>query len=365
MNILITESQYQHISSEERIQSIKNIFENLSGEDKNIIFEKINLIHSNKLLTEAEWWNTVGDILGFFDPTGAIDLVNGLDYVRQGDYFFGFLSLISVIPFADFLTKPLMGMSKVSKTRKGIDAALKIAKNAKTSEDMLSAQKILRQTAEINPDLTKLMGKSSSWGSKLKQTIDVVPNSIATSGLKKTLNNWIDLFTHASTQKTNVKAIIGNLAKNVKPDPKTAAKLVADLKKLKTATSKGPLSTFQLKDPDFMVKWFWPGFTIRSSRGRHIIGMMRRTKFYAGLLDYMGVANFVGPEELVNTQGADNVDAKLKEFANTPLGKEYYAQDLQSVPDQQSQTGSDKTTTQTPQVSKDPIDAFFDELLTL
>lgn len=364
MNILITESQYRYISSEERVQSIKNIFKNLSSEDKKIITEKVNLIHSNKLLTEAQWWNTVGDILGFFDPTGAVDLVNGLDYIRQGDYFFGFLSLVSVIPFADFLTKPLMGASKFSKTRKGIDAALKIAKNAKTSDDMLKAQKILQRTAAINPDLTKLMMNSGKWGDKLKQAIDVVPTNFATSGMKKTLNSWIDLFSHSLTQKANVRGMIGNLAKNVKTDPKTAANLVDSLKSLKTTASKGPLSTFQLKDPDFMLKYFWPGFTVRSSKGRQLIGMMRRTKFYAGLLDYIGVANFVGPQELINQEGEEYVDSKIKEYANTPLGKQYYEEDLQSVEDKQTQDVYRKTPVQS-SVAKDPIDAFFDELLTL
>ena len=32
------------------------------------------------LLTEAKWWNAIGDVLGIFDPTGAVDLINGLDY---------------------------------------------------------------------------------------------------------------------------------------------------------------------------------------------------------------------------------------------------------------------------------------------
>ena len=31
-------------------------------------------------LNEAKWWNAIGDVLGIFDPTGAVDLINGLDY---------------------------------------------------------------------------------------------------------------------------------------------------------------------------------------------------------------------------------------------------------------------------------------------
>lgn len=364
MNILITETQYQHILSEERVKSVKNIFEKLSSEDKDIIIEKVNLIHPNKLLNEAEWWNTVGDVLGFFDPTGAVDLINGLDYIRQGDYFFGFMSLVSVVPLADFFTKPLMGITKYSKTRQGIDAALKLVKNAKTTQDMAEAQRILQKTAAINPDVTKLISNAGSWGNKLKQAIDVIPSNIVTNGLKRTLNDWIDLFIHSATNKVNLKASIGNLAKSVKTDPKTAAKLVDELKRMKTMASKGPLSTFQLKDPDFMVKWFWPGFTVRTFRGRELIGMMRRTKFYAGFLDHMGIANFVGPEELINKEGIEYFDSQIKEYANTPAAKEYYSQDLQSVQDQQSQSVNSKTILQT-QASQDPIDAFFDELLTL
>ena len=29
-------------------------------------------------LNEDRWYNTVGDIVGIFDPTGVVDLVNGV-----------------------------------------------------------------------------------------------------------------------------------------------------------------------------------------------------------------------------------------------------------------------------------------------
>lgn len=362
MDILITESQYQSILLDEKRRMVINMFENLSEEEKKRIIDIFKIIHPTKTLNEA-WWNTIGDVIGFIDPTGIVDFVNGLDYIRQGDYFFGFLSIVSVVPFADFVTKPIIGMSKFSKTRKGIDAALKIAKNAKTPQDMLNAQKILQRTASVNPDLTKLMMNSDKWGTKLKQIVDIVPNTFATSGMKKTINNWIDLFSQTSLQKAGIKSSISNLAKKIKPDPSTSIKLVDELKSLKKVTAKGPLSTFQIKDPDFMLKYFWPGLSLRTSKGRQLIGMMRRTKFYAGFLDYMGIANFVGPDELIQQEGSDVIEKQMKDYANTPLGKEYYQEDMNlvqdEVSDKTSSQGDKKTSKNT---SKDPIDAFFDEL---
>jgi hypothetical protein len=65
-------------------------------------------------INESEWYNTVGDILGIVDPTGVVDLVNGISYFSQGDHLFGLLSIISVIPYAgDVVAKPVMGALKI------------------------------------------------------------------------------------------------------------------------------------------------------------------------------------------------------------------------------------------------------------
>ncbi len=45
---------------------------------------------SEKQLDEA-WYNTVMDIVGLADPTGVVDIVNGISYFTQGDTFFLFL----------------------------------------------------------------------------------------------------------------------------------------------------------------------------------------------------------------------------------------------------------------------------------
>ena len=89
VNILITERQLALITKN---QSLKN----------------------TESLNESEWYNTAFDIAGIFDPTGTIDLVNGVSYWNQGDKLFALLSWVSVIPYVgDVLAKPVVGVLKV------------------------------------------------------------------------------------------------------------------------------------------------------------------------------------------------------------------------------------------------------------
>ncbi len=36
-----------------------------------------NVLSENYMINEAEWYNTLGDIIGIFDPSGVVDFVNG------------------------------------------------------------------------------------------------------------------------------------------------------------------------------------------------------------------------------------------------------------------------------------------------
>jgi hypothetical protein len=83
---------------------------------------------SEKQLDEA-WYNTVMDIVGLADPTGVVDIVNGISYFTQGDTLFGILSIVSAIPYAgDIVAKPVMGALKLgSASTKTLQSALKTA----------------------------------------------------------------------------------------------------------------------------------------------------------------------------------------------------------------------------------------------
>jgi hypothetical protein len=53
---------------------------------------------------------------------------------------------------------------------------------------------------------------------------------------------------------------------------------------------------------------------------------MRRTKWYLGLLDFLGLANFVGPDELEEKYG--DLQARVDEYEKTDQAKQYAEQDL-------------------------------------
>ena len=54
--------------------------------------------------------------------------------------------------------------------------------------------------------------------------------------------------------------------------------------------------------------------------------LMKRTKWYLGLLDFLGLANFVGPEELEETYG--DLQGRVDEYEKTDQAKQYAEQDL-------------------------------------
>jgi hypothetical protein len=313
-NIIITESH---------LKSIQEKY--INGE---------SLYNENSQMLNEEWWNTLGDVVGIFDPTGVVDLINGLDYIRQGEYFFGFLSMIAIVPYVgDVIAKPLMGVSKGSKAMRGVNEAMGIVKNGGNVAD---ASRVLSDAGKSSPLFSKLLNTSISWGGKLRQIIDRIPGGQLTAGLRKTLIDWIDLFIGAARQRKNVTKVTANFAKRVKAaDPATAKALVKQLK-TQLNTSSRTFRDFKITDPGFMSKYVWPGFSFRN---RNLMALMRRTKFYAGLLDYLGVGNFVGPEELSKEMGEENLRQKMEEYSKTPEGQKNWGEDMEGVTEEPIETG--------------------------
>jgi hypothetical protein len=315
----------------------------------------------NGQLLNEEWWNTIGDVVGIFDPTGLVDLVNGLDYIRQGEYFFGFLSMIAIIPYVgDVMAKPLMGVSKGSKAMRGVNQAMGIVKKGGSTAE---AGRLLADAGKSSPLFSKLLNTSISWGGKLKQIVDRIPGGRLTGGLRKTIMDWIDLFINAARQRKSVGKITANFAKKVKAaDPATATALVKQLQSQLTKSSR-TFRDFKITDPGFMSKYVWPGLSFRN---RNLMALMRRTKFYAGLLDYVGVANFVGPEELSQEIGEENLQKKITEYSQTPEGQKNWTEDMSSANmSQQTNTTqqTNKTTSSDGDINDDPLSKMFKKML--
>jgi hypothetical protein len=364
MNDKDFEKYFDKIYKEEQMNFFIEKFKSLNESEKTFVTDLLSVLYpeSKNTLNESKWWNTVGDIVGIFDPTGAVDLVNGLDYMRQGDYFFGLLSMISIIPYVgDAVAKPIMGVSKGSRLMKGVNEAMRLAKAGKTAE----AAKILEKFKNRGGLISKLFESVPKWGEKLKSVIDALPLKKITGGLRNTIKDWIDLFIKVAEKRGVAKAVTGNLASKIaKSTPKEAESLLKTLKSsIKSDTR--IFKNFKPQDANFMAKYFWPGLTPGILfRNRGLTSLMRRTKWYAGLLDRMGFGNWVGPEELVKQVPEKELNKEFQEYVNSPEGQQNWKDEFGGVEMKEPSVTTNSTQpSQTQTQSGDAFSGLFDAIL--
>jgi hypothetical protein len=136
MKIVINESDLKKVintinSEEHAITELKERYSNMSDDDKELCVSLIEYFnpHLKLQLNEAQWYNTVLDILGVVDPSPILDTINGISYLKQGDKFYAMLSFIAAVPIiGDWIGKGFMLTGRGSKVVKSTDAALKVAK---------------------------------------------------------------------------------------------------------------------------------------------------------------------------------------------------------------------------------------------
>jgi len=276
-------------------------------------------------LNEDTWMNTAAGVVGLFDPTGIVDFLNGVSYLYQGDYLFGLLSMISVFPFfGDAIAKPIMGSLKVAgKSVSMVDDAMRLVKAGKTAE----ATKLLQQAGTKSDDIAKLISSSDKWGKKVMDTVNAIPGSKLAPRARKLVGDYVDLFKGAKASQQTVK-IAGKVDDLIAKFPKlTKADQIKNLNTLKKefASVKG-FGSFKLTNPGFMgtiaggVPRFWGNRGVRS--------IMNRSKWYLGFLDFIGLGNFVGPDELDKQMGKGEVEDKLEEYSKTPESKKLWGEDF-------------------------------------
>ena len=66
--------------------------------------------------------------------------------------------------------------------------------------------------------------------------------------------------------------------------------------------------------------------------------LMRRTKTYLGFLDWLGVANFVGPDELLKKM--PNAEEKWDQYSKTEEAQKTWSDEMGDVPPPPSESGS-------------------------
>jgi hypothetical protein len=310
---------------------------------------------NSEIITEGEWYNIVGDVLGIVDPTGIVDVVNGISYFSQGDHLFGLLSLISAIPIAgDVVAKPVMGALKIGGgATKGLNSAIKMAKAGKTAE----ASVMLTKLAEKPGVVGTFLQSAKSWAPKVASKIEQLPSG-PLKGFKRTIIDYLKLLENAGLKSTKFQKSAGILAKNLRNAAKPAESIGA-LKNLlkndrvfKGLSKNGTLSKIFL------------GGAPRLFGNRQMRILMRRTKFWLGFLDYIGIGNFVGPDELAEKMGERNIQRKLDEYSRTPQGIKNAEYDFgnsqyQGETPTQPSSSMDMTSSST---ESDPIQGFMSDI---
>lgn len=308
---------------------------------------------NKKLLGEAQWYNTALDILGIFDPTPTIDFINAASYYKQGDNLYAFLSLISALPFVgDAVGKTAMGAMKAG----GKSAAIMTKVNkAMAVGDVASAQSLLRQMAKNEDGLGVLAKTSRSWAPKVDGFIDRIPMP---RGFKSTIRDWLKLFRSAGTEAASLASRLGT--KTPKQQKELLQGLEAMLKREKF------LDPNILTKPNFIQRIMYGGglglgkvsdlFGKSTMRTRVLIG---KTKFWLGFLDFLGIGNFIGPDDLAKEMSEDEILEQMKKYEKTPEAQKYLKQDFPPIKDD-SQSDSDMNLGN---ANKDVIGGLFNTLI--
>lgn len=332
------------IYKEEQLNYINEKWDKLPGKDRTFVIETLKSIYPEKsyLLKESRWYNTVGDIVGIFDPTGIVDLVNGISYWRQGDKLFAILSWISVLPIlGDIIAKPVIGVLKL-----GGDS-VKMFRTAAAAGD---AVKVAEAAKAAGGPLSKFVAETPKWSTSLLSKLG--GSGKVSGGMMKGVTDYVKVFEDAGKVMKTEKSAIKQGVEGVKT-VKDLSKIGKGVKVQKplTAAEKTELSVLTKQNPVRIFRDFgtgknsWLSFMKSdASLGSkfnagvpRIFGgnpatrsLMRRTKFYAGFLDWLGIANFVGPDELEEKYG-EGISKKYEEYAQLPESQKLWAQDMEGA----------------------------------
>lgn len=314
-----------------------------------------NISKEKKVVNEA-WYNTVMDVLGIVDPTPIVDTINSVSYFSQGETLYGMLTLIAALPgyVGDVATKPVMAALKTGSTAtKELESALKLAtKVGASADDIAKATAKLTSMAKDPGIVGSFIRKASEFAPKVNSFIDKIPAG-PFKGMKNTIMDYFTLLGNAGKKSSELQKMVKlalaapskvNLSKNIP----TIQKYLKDTKIFNIA---------DMSKPGFLTNTFFGGLPrlFRSPEGRGIRILMSKTKWWLGFLDYIGIGNFIGPEELSKKLGGDEeMGKKMEEYQKTDEAKKNYKEDVGTTETTQQTT----TKTDTTQSSSDPIQNF-------
>jgi hypothetical protein len=360
-NIYLQESTDHKLLMNERndtIVSIQEKWETLNKTEKIFVLEFVKGINPhrkkelesvinriNKNVLHEKWYNTVLDLVGWVDPTGIADAINGVIYFGQGDYLFGFLSMVGAVPYVgDVVAKPVKyALSAGKPSAKALNKVMALSKAGKSAE----ASKALAELSARPGLISTFIKGFSKLADKLEELIKNIPAG-PLKGFKNTILEWISLFKNYAKTGTKLQSRSAGLARVL---PKLGkADQLKQLKRLQDTlkAEKGLFTGYRTGNKLFSWKTFWGGMPQLMGRNRSVRALMRKTKWYLGLLDFLGMGDFVGPDELASKMGEADFEKKITEYNNTPEARQNFEDEFGSEQDaenflNQQETGSETT----------------------
>jgi hypothetical protein len=311
-------------------KKLTKLWEETTLEDRIFLVEFLSTIYPKKvkLINESRWYNTLADIIGIFDPTGVVDILNGISYWRQGDKLFAILSWIGAVPgLGDLIAKPIIGVMKIGSTS---------TKAFKAAVEAGNAAKIAETASKTGGKVASFVKGAYNWGdglvSVLQKTVGRIPiglplfaggATLSGKGFVRTVEEWVNLFKSASSQMKGADDVYKAVLQGSKPLTSVEKELLLkQLEKQKITAFK----TYKGTGQNFTEKYIAGGLgKIWGNRATR--SLMTRTKSYLGFLDYLGIGNFdTDPDELAKK--IPNIEQKLEEYSKTPQGKKNFEDDF-------------------------------------
>ena len=331
---------------------------------QNLVAEKKQ--NEGKVINEA-WYNNVMDIVGIIDPTPITDTINAISYFSQGDTLFGVLSLVAAVPFfvGDVVAKPVMGAMKIgSKATKELEAAIKLSKtNPAKATEMISM--LAKDPGPVGKFLQSA-GGNGGWAEKVNSFLKEIPVG-PFKGMKNTIMDYFTLLGRAGSKSKGVSG----LAKSLEADMKLGKAKIHDIETLRDIVKNEKIfDVAALSKPGFLSQTFFGGIPriFRSPEGRRLKIMMQQTKWWLGFLDYIGIGNWVGAEEVVKRLGGEQaMNQAMENYQKTPEAQQYYKESFkgeESMDPISSTADSVKQSMSSDNVAGDPLAKFFRGLFT-
>lgn len=345
--IIVTQDNFKNIVNEIYREEQINIFEEkwkrLSENDKTFVLEFLKVLYpeKSKLINESKWYNTVGDIAGIFDPTGLIDLANGISYWKQGDKLFAVLSWVSAIPgLGDIIAKPVVGALKAG----GI-----IGKTFKSAVIAGDAVKVAEAAGKSGGVIAKFVEKSPSWGSKLMSILRASIGKIPFLGRIVThVEEFIKIFTTAGKEMKGGKSFIGKLLG--KSETKTLKDTFRGFRDYGGFKNKY-FKYISTKDVPLWNK-FMAGVPHMFGGNPATRSLMRRSKWYLGLLDRLGIVDTkTTPDEIIA-----KYPEEVQKYNDSETGQKNWSDEFGGGSDTETTTSSEepKKTTKLSSDSENP-----------